>query len=128
MLAFAMIRTTALLPVLALLLGACASAAKYGPADDTALEPMKKVHMTCLMNQTQALIHGSDDVNFLTRHIVSQCDPELKPMADYLRGRKFNDYTVSRFLDSQRQIGMEATANVILRVKASQNESPDSYR
>jgi uncharacterized membrane protein len=106
----------------ATLLCACASGPTYGPSDDKALEPVRKAHEKCLENQIKALINGSDDVNFLTRHIVSQCDPTLKPAADYLAKRGFSTYYISRFIEEKRQIGMEATANVILRIKAMQND------
>ena len=113
---------------MALLLNACASQPKYGPADDQALEPTRKSYQACLEKETRSLIHGSDDVQFLTQHIIQQCDPALSPAASYLRGRGFDDWYVQRFLQEKRQHAMRATADFILRVKSLQNdgEGPSS--
>ena len=122
------IRGHRIVPVF-LLLSACASQPQYGPADDQALEPTRKSHQACLEKETRSLIDGSDDVQFLTQHIVQQCDPALSPAASYLRGRGFNDWYVGRFLQEKRQYAMRATADFILRVKSLQNgggESPSS--
>jgi hypothetical protein len=112
------------------LLGACASQPTYGPSDDKALEPTRKSYQACLEKETRSLINGSDDVQFLTQHIVQQCDPALSPAATYLRGRGFNDWYVTRFLQEKRQYAMRATADFILRVKSLENdgggESPSS--
>lgn len=105
-----------------LLLAACASAPTYGPADDEAMAPVRQAHQDCLQSTIQSLIDGSDDVNFLTQHIVKQCDDTLTPAADYLAKRGFNSYQIGQFMQQQRQIGADATANVILRVKAMQND------
>ena len=107
---------------MALLLGACASRPTYGPSDDQALEPTRRAYQACLEKETRALIHGSDDVQFLTQHIVQQCDPALTPAATYLRGRGFDDWYVGRFLQEKRQHATRATADFILRVKSLQND------
>lgn len=122
--ASAMIQLFRLIPcgVAALALG-CASAPTYGPADDAAMEPVRKAHQECLQNNIKAFINGSDDVSFLTQHIVRLCDSTLQPAADYLAKRGFSSYYIGRFIEEQRGIGAEATANVILRIKAMQNES-----
>lgn len=115
----------------AILLSACASAPTYGPADDKALEPTRKAHQDCLQHQIKMLINGSDDVGFLTQHIVGLCDPALKPAADYLAKRGFSSYYIGRFIEEKRRIGTDATADVILRVKSMQNDpssaGPDPY-
>lgn len=122
-------RRRAVASTLVLTLGACASQPKYGPADDQALEPTRKSYQACLEKETRSLIDGSDDVQFLTQHIVQQCDPALSPAASYLRGRGFDDWYIGRFLQEKRQHAMRATADFILRVKSLQNgagESPSS--
>lgn len=116
---------------IATLLCACASGPSYGPADDQALESVRKAHQDCLQNQIKLLINGSDDVDFLAEHIVGLCDPALKPAADYLAKRGFSSYYISRFIEEKRRIGADATADVILRVKAMQNDpsaaGPEPY-
>jgi hypothetical protein len=111
-----------LVPAIATMLCACASQPRYGPADDQALEPTRKSYQACLEKETRSLIHGSDDVPFLTQHIVQQCDPALSPAASYLRGRGFDDWYIGRFLQEKRQHAMRATADFVLRVKSLQNE------
>ena len=109
-------------PLLLLMLSACASQPTYGPSDDQALEPTRKSYQACLEKETRSLIDGSDDVQFLTQHIVQQCDPALSPAGSYLRGRGFDDWYIQRFLQEKRQHAMRATADFILRVKSLQNE------
>jgi hypothetical protein len=124
-------RVASIAPILSgvavtLALGACASHPTYGPADDQALEPTRKSYQACLEKETRSLINGSDDVQFLTQHIVQQCDPALAPAASYLRGRGFNDWYVTRFLQEKRQYAMRATADFILRVKSLQNDGDEA--
>ncbi|MCC2656271.1 MAG: hypothetical protein K0Q76_1379 [Panacagrimonas sp.] len=113
-------------PLLLLTLSACASQPKYGPSDDQALEPTRKSYQACLEKETRSLISGSDDVQFLTQHIVQQCDPALSPAASYLKGRGFDDWYIGRFLQEKRQHAMRATADFILRVKSLQNDGGGS--
>lgn len=115
-----------LLSGIAILLCACASTPTYGPADDEALEPVRKAHQDCLQQQISALINGSDDVGFLTEHIVGLCDPALMPAADYLSKRGFSRHYIGQFINEKRRIGSDATADVILRVKSRQNEAAPS--
>lgn len=120
-------RVASLVPIscaaaVTVMLTACASQPKYGPADDQALEPTRKSYQACLEKETRTMINGSDDVQFLTRHIVQTCDPALSPAAKYMKGRGFDDWYVERFLDEKRQHAMRATADFILRVKSLQNE------
>lgn len=99
-------------------LGACAAAPSYGPGDDQALEPVRKAHQDCLQKQIGMLINGSDDVGFLTEHIVGLCNPALRPASDYLAKRGFSPYYIDRFIDEKRRLGADATADVILRSKS----------
>ena len=112
--------------MLLLTLSSCASQPTYGPADDQALEPTRKSYQACLEKETRSLIDGSDDVQFLTQHIVQQCDPALTPAATYLRRRGFSDWYVGSFLQEKRQHAMRATADFILRVKSLQNGGGDA--
>ncbi len=116
--------TRPLLLATSLLLAACATGPTYGPSDDTALEKVRLAHQACLQQQTVALINGSDDVNFLTQHIVSQCDGALQPASEYLRGRGFSSYFIQSFLQEKRSHAMQVTSDFILRVKSIQNGSP----
>ncbi|MGH8517954.1 MAG: hypothetical protein ACREUE_10890 [Panacagrimonas sp.] len=104
------------------MLAGCASQPKYGPSDDQALEPTRKAYQACLENETRSMINGSDDVQFLTQHIVQTCDPALSPASRYLKGRGFDDWYIGRFLNEKRQHAMRATADFILRVKSLQND------
>lgn len=111
---------------LALLLfsAGCATAPKYGPADDQALDPIRLKYQDCIGHKTAEYINGSDDVPFLVNTIVRQCDPELKPVQAYLAGRKFSPYFIQSYLNDVRSEASDVTASFILKAKGAQAGQP----
>ena len=103
------------------ILSSCATKGPtYGPQDDEALEPIREAYGNCIRTQTAQLIHGSDDVQFLTRHILELCEPELKPAATYLDQRGFDPYYIRNFLQEKRSGAGHVTSDFILRFKSGE--------
>lgn len=112
-------RTLFVIPLLCL--AACAAKGPtYGPADDEALEPVREDYGNCIRSQTAELIHGSNDVQFLTRHILKLCEPELEPAAKYLQQRGFDRYYIQQFLTEKRNSAGHVTSDFILRFKSGE--------
>lgn len=102
------------------LLGACASAPEYGEVDERALTPVREAYQQCIAAETKEVINGSDDVNFLVQHIVQHCEPQLGPLAEYLKKRGFSPYFITNFLSNARNQASQVTGSFILRAKSGQ--------
>lgn len=110
-----------LIVILTITITACATQGPtYGPADDDALEPIREAYGDCIRSQTAQLIHGSNDVQFLTRHILELCETKLQPAATYLQQRGFDAYYIRDFLGEKRNAAAHVTSDFILRFKSGE--------
>lgn len=104
--------------VSAVLLSACATAPEYGDADEQALNPVRETYQQCIAAETREVINGSDDVNFLAQHVVQQCEPQLRPLEEYLKKRDFSPSFIQNFLNNARNQAGQVTGSFILRAKS----------
>lgn len=109
-----------LVVLLAVLLGACATAPEYGDTDEQALTPVRETYQQCIAGETKQVINGSDDVQFLVQYIVQQCEPKLKPLEEYLTKRGFSRSFVQNFLNNARNQAGQVTGAFILRAKSGE--------
>lgn len=109
---------TRILAASAILLAACATAPEYGDADEQALNPVRETYQRCIAGETKEVINGSDDVTFLVQHVVQQCEPQLKPLEEYLKKRGFSQSFIYNFVNNARNQASQVTGAFILRAKS----------
>lgn len=103
-----------------LALTACASAPKdFGESDRAATKPLRDAYDECLGNATATFIAGSDDVAFLSRHIVSVCEQHLAPIEEYLSKNGFSRLYTAAFVDQMRDSAKQMVASFVLKEKGA---------
>ena len=111
-------RIVAVWLVSAVLLGGCATVPEYGDADEQALIPVRETYQQCIAAETKGVINGSNDVQFLVQHVVKQCERNLRPLEEYLKGRGFSPSFIQNFLDNARTQASQVTSAFVLRAKS----------
>ncbi len=88
------------------------------PEQRKVVDKIEDSYMECLGEKTAMYIKGSDDVQFLVKHILSQCDSYLSVMNDKLLELGFSHPFANGYIGVVRQRGGETTTSFILRKKS----------
>jgi len=86
------------------------------------IDEIENRYIHCLGEKTAMYIGGSDDVQFLVRHILSQCDSYLSEMDVKFQELGFSSSYSGGYIGIVRKNGSETTTSFILRKKAKGNQ------